>query len=62
VISAASIIAKVWRDRHMKQLQDQYPHFSFAQHKGYGTKRHREELKLHGATPEHRKSFKGVLL
>lgn len=60
VISAASIIAKVWRDRHMAQLQEQYPQFSFAQHKGYGTQQHREELKKHGPTPEHRRSFRGV--
>lgn len=60
VISAASIIAKVWRDRYMMRLQEQYPQFSFGQHKGYGTQQHRDELKRHGPIPEHRRSFRGV--
>ena len=61
VISAASIIAKVWRDRYMVRLQEQYPRFSFGQHKGYGTQQHREELRQNGPTPEHRRSFRGVV-
>ncbi len=60
VIGAASIIAKVWRDRLMVRFQADYPHFGFEQHKGYGTAQHRNELKRHGPTEIHRKSFKGV--
>ncbi len=61
VIGAASILAKVWRDRLMVDYQGTYPSFTFAQHKGYGTKQHRAELQQFGATPIHRRSFKGVL-
>ncbi|NRA84145.1 MAG: ribonuclease HII [Gammaproteobacteria bacterium] len=59
-ISAASIIAKVTRDREMVELDRQYPQYGFAGHKGYPTKLHFEMLQLHGATPLHRKSFKPV--
>jgi len=59
-ISAASIIAKVTRDREMVLLDQQYPQFGFAKHKGYPTKLHFEMLALHGVTPQHRKSFKPV--
>lgn len=59
-IAAASIIAKVSRDRHMHQLDALYPQYGFAQHKGYGTAAHREALGRHGPCPEHRLSFKGV--
>ena len=59
-IAAASIIAKVTRDRLMKELGQEFPHFSFAQHKGYGTKRHLREIKTHGPTPIHRLTFRGV--
>ena len=59
-ISAASIIAKVTRDREMVELDRQYPQFGFAKHKGYPTKLHFEMLALHGVTPLHRKSFKPV--
>ena len=62
IIGAASILAKVWRDRLMTQYQAEYPNFSFAQHKGYPTKQHREEIKQHGLTPLHRRSFKGCNL
>jgi len=59
-ISAASIVAKVTRDRIMDKYQALYPSFSFAQHKGYPTKAHLAELREHGATDIHRKSFKPV--
>ncbi|NRA55656.1 MAG: ribonuclease HII [Gammaproteobacteria bacterium] len=59
-ISAASIIAKVTRDREMLILDQQYPQFGFAKHKGYPTKLHFEMLALHGVTPQHRRSFKPV--
>jgi len=61
VVSAASIVAKVWRDRLMVQMQETYANFQFAKHKGYGTRQHREELRQHGPTPIHRRSFRGVV-
>ncbi|SFV84294.1 Ribonuclease HII [hydrothermal vent metagenome] len=61
VISAASIIAKVTRDRQMIELDKQYPEYGFAQHKGYGTKIHLEALKTYGAIKQqHRFSFAPV--
>lgn len=59
-ISAASIIAKVTRDRWMEALDEKIPGYDFARHKGYGTKIHREALAKLGISPEHRRSFKGV--
>ncbi len=59
-ISAASIIAKVVRDREMKQLSKVYPGYGFEKHKGYGTKIHMEALSRLGVTPIHRKSFAPV--
>ncbi|RWR00441.1 ribonuclease HII [[Pantoea] beijingensis] len=59
-ISAASIIAKVTRDREMVELDRQYPEYGFAQHKGYPTALHREKLIKYGATPFHRRSFAPV--
>jgi len=59
-ISAASIIAKVARDKEMLLLDAQYPEYGFAGHKGYPTKVHREALIKYGATPQHRVSFKPV--
>jgi ribonuclease HII len=59
-ISAASIIAKVTRDRIMVEMDAQYPGYGFAGHKGYGTKEHLSALKEHGPTPQHRQSFKPV--
>ena len=59
-ISAASVIAKVTRDRMMVAFDEQYPGYGFAEHKGYGTKKHLEALKRLGATPLHRKSFRPV--
>ncbi|QUG77016.1 ribonuclease HII [Erwinia sp. E602] len=59
-ISAASIIAKVTRDREMAGLDLQYPEYGFAQHKGYPTALHLEKLARFGATPHHRRSFAPV--
>jgi ribonuclease HII len=59
-ISAASILAKVHRDRLCQQLHQQYPQYGFAAHKGYGTAEHMEALRRHGACPEHRQSFAPV--
>lgn len=59
-IAAASVIAKVTRDRMMCQLHEQYPEYGFAQHKGYGTEAHLAALREHGATPVHRRSFAPV--
>lgn len=59
-IAAASIIAKVTRDRMMIQLHEHFPAYGFAQHKGYGTEYHLVALREHGATPHHRRSFAPV--
>ena len=59
-IAAASIIAKVTRDRMMIQLHEHFPIYGFAQHKGYGTEYHLVALREHGATPHHRRSFAPV--
>lgn len=59
-IAAASIIAKVTRDRMMAEYDEEYPVYGFAKHKGYGTKEHMDALKRHGACPIHRMSFKPV--
>jgi ribonuclease HII len=59
-ISAASILAKVHRDRWCQELHAQYPQYGFDGHKGYGTVAHLQALKEHGATPWHRKSFSPV--
>jgi ribonuclease HII len=59
-IAAASIIAKVTRDRMMVQLHELFPAYGFAQHKGYCTEEHLDALHKHGATPHHRRSFAPV--
>jgi ribonuclease HII len=59
-ISAASILAKVTRDRWCAELDAQYPQYGFAAHKGYGTAEHLAALQTHGACPEHRKTFAPV--
>ena len=59
-ISAASILAKVTRDRWCEEFALQYPQYGFAAHKGYGTAEHLAALQLHGACPEHRSSFRPV--
>jgi ribonuclease HII len=59
-IAAASIIAKVERDRRMVEWHDVYPHYGLAQHKGYATPEHLAALRTHGPTPHHRFSFAPV--
>ncbi|MCU4412823.1 ribonuclease HII [Acinetobacter sp. WU_MDCI_Axc73] len=59
-ISAASILAKVARDRQMKALDEKYPVFGFAKHKGYPTKAHFEAITEHGVIDEHRRSYAPV--
>jgi ribonuclease HII len=56
-IAAASIIAKVTRDRLMRAEADKFPHYGFSQHKGYGTPQHQEALRAHGPCVLHRKTF-----
>jgi len=60
-IAAASIVAKVTRDRIMTEIERKYPGYGFSRHKGYPTKEHFAALKNLGPCPIHRKSFKGVL-
>jgi len=59
-IGAASVIAKVARDRVMARYHLEYPHYGFDRHKGYGTREHLDAIALHGPCPIHRKSFTGV--
>jgi len=59
-ISAASILAKTARDAALVVLHEQYPQYCFDQHKGYGTALHLERLRLHGASPVHRRTFAPV--
>ena len=56
-IAAASILAKVSRDRYMERAAEEYPQYEFARHKGYGTKLHYELLRRYGPSPIHRRSF-----
>lgn len=56
-IAAASILAKVSRDRYMEEIACQYPQYEFERHKGYGTKRHYELLRQYGPCPIHRRTF-----
>ncbi len=60
-IAAASILAKTYRDDLMRSYEAEYPEYGFAEHVGYGTKRHLDSLRVHGPCPLHRKSFRGVL-
>jgi ribonuclease HII len=59
-IAAASIVAKVTRDRMMMECHRKYPHYNFAKHKGYGTQEHLEAIKTFGVCELHRKTFRGV--
>jgi ribonuclease HII len=59
-ISAASIIAKQWRDRLMLEAAAAYPHYGWERNKGYGTAEHMEALRRHGPSPLHRRSFAPV--
>ena len=56
-IAAASILAKVSRDRYMKKMAEQYPQYGFERHKGYGTKAHYEAIRRYGICPIHRRTF-----
>lgn len=56
-VAAASILAKVARDRYMKEIAQEYPEYLFEKHKGYGTKLHYEMLAKYGISPVHRKTF-----
>jgi ribonuclease HII len=59
-VSAASIIAKVARDRYMAEVAEKYPEYGFERHVGYGTKMHMHALCEHGICPEHRRSFRPI--
>ena len=59
-IAAASIVAKVTRDRMMRALAQDHPHYGWADNKGYGTPVHHAALRAHGPTPHHRRSFRAV--
>ena len=59
-ISAASVLAKVYRDRIMRCYHEMYPEYGFDKHKGYGTARHMEAIRQYGPSQVHRMSFKGV--
>jgi ribonuclease HII len=60
-IAAASVLAKTYRDDLMCRMHEQYPQYGFDSHKGYGAAVHWTALREHGATPIHRKTFRGVL-
>jgi ribonuclease HII len=57
-IAAASILAKTHRDEYMQKLHEEHPQYGWNQNKGYGTLYHRQQLKAHGMSPYHRKTFK----
>ena len=59
-VAAASVLAKVTRDRLMEAFHQQYPQYNFKKNKGYGTREHMEALQAHGICPIHRRSFRGV--
>ena len=59
-IAAASILAKVYRDKLMAELAQKYPFYAFEKNAGYGTKAHIEGLRLHGVTPQHRRSYRPI--
>ncbi|MEL6682406.1 MAG: ribonuclease HII [Pseudomonadota bacterium] len=59
-VAAASIIAKLWRDRHMVDLAQQFPHYGWEKNMGYGTAQHFKGLGTHGITHHHRRSFKPI--
>lgn len=59
-IGAASIVAKVTRDKYMESLSRLYPQYGFEKHKGYSTEVHKKQIEQHGPSAEHRKTFRGV--
>lgn len=60
-IAAASVLAKVTRDRYMCELAQQYSEYGFDKHKGYGTRQHMDAVRLHGGTVEHRYTYRNVM-
>ena len=62
MIAAASIVAKVYRDHLMDEMDERYPGYGFLRHKGYGTAEHIRALREMGPCPEHRRSFIGKLM
>lgn len=60
-IAAASILAKTWRDAYMVELADEFPHYGFESHKGYGTPQHRNALKTYGVTAIHRLNYAPII-
>ena len=60
-IAAASVLAKTYRDALMRDYHEQFPHYGFARHVGYGTRDHWAALKTHGCCPIHRRTFRGVV-
>lgn len=60
-VSAASIVAKVARDKYMAEISKEYPEYSFDKNVGYGAPKHIEALKIHGATDIHRRSYKPIM-
>lgn len=60
-IAAASIVAKVYRDRLIRRLAESYPEYGLLRNKGYGTREHIEALRVYGPTPEHRRTFRRVV-
>ena len=56
-IAAASVLAKTWRDDHMRRLAEQYPQYGWEHNMGYPTREHIEAIRRYGLTPEHRRSF-----
>jgi len=61
-IAAASVLAKTYRDQLMVDYDAEYPQYGFAGHKGYGASSHFDALRMHGACPLHRKTFRGVVI
>lgn len=59
-IGAASILAKVVRDKYMRDMHTEHPEYGWDRNKGYGTAEHREAIMVHGVTPLHRRTFRGV--
>jgi ribonuclease HII len=59
-IAAASVLAKTWRDAYMLALDEQYPQYGFAKHKGYGTDHHKQAIIEYGVCPEHRLNYKPI--
>jgi len=56
-IAAASILAKTHRDEYMRRIHEEHPHYGWQENKGYGTKHHRDQIREHGLSPYHRKTF-----